>query len=72
MGIQKIDQKLCTGCEVCVDDCPMDVIRMNEETGKAYVAYPGDCHSCLQCEESCPVDAVDMKVELARQLWFSY
>lgn len=72
MGIQEIKQELCTGCKVCFEDCPVDVIRMNEDTGKAYVAYPGDCVSCLQCEEACPEDAIVLTVELAMPLWFSY
>ena len=27
------------GCTVCVDVCPLDVLRISEETGKAYMKY---------------------------------
>ena len=72
MGIKSINPELCNGCRVCVDDCPVDVIRMNEDTEKAYVAYPGDCVCCLQCEEVCPENAIELTVELVRPLWYSY
>ncbi len=58
MGIRKIDQKLCTGCKICVDHCPMDVLRMDEKTGKAYVKYIRDCQSCFLCEIECPEEAI--------------
>jgi formate hydrogenlyase subunit 6/NADH:ubiquinone oxidoreductase subunit I len=31
---------------------------MNEEKGKAYVAFPEDCQVCFLCEFDCPVDAI--------------
>ena len=55
MGIRKIDYSLCIGCGRCVDHCPMDVLRMDEETGKPYIAYGRDCQSCFLCEHDCPV-----------------
>jgi len=54
----KIDPELCTGCGICVDTCPMDVIRMDEEKEKAVIRYPEDCMMCLYCERDCPVGAV--------------
>ena len=29
MAIDEIDPELCNGCGVCVNSCPMDVIRMD-------------------------------------------
>jgi len=72
MGIKRIDEVLCTGCGICVDDCPMDVIRMDEKTNKAYVAYPGDCMVCFQCEEICPENAVELTVEPVRMPAFPF
>jgi 2-oxoglutarate ferredoxin oxidoreductase subunit delta len=63
MSIERIDHDLCTGCEICVDNCIMDVIRMNEETEKAQISYPDDCMLCLRCEQECPEDAIYVSPE---------
>lgn len=58
MGIRKIDVNLCNGCRICVDYCPMDVLRMDEDTKKACVKYLRDCQSCFLCETECPKAAI--------------
>lgn len=55
----RIDQTLCTGCELCVQACPQDVLRMvgdrSRLAGKvAWVANPDMCTGCAQCEDACP------------------
>ncbi|OGA08576.1 MAG: hypothetical protein A3G26_10185 [Betaproteobacteria bacterium RIFCSPLOWO2_12_FULL_65_110] len=60
MGIRKIDVKLCIGCNVCVDVCPMDVIRIDPVGNKAYIKYRRDCQSCFLCEVECPEDAIEV------------
>ena len=35
MTIKNINEDTCIGCGECVMSCPMDVIRMDDETGKA-------------------------------------
>ena len=54
MGIRDIDFRLCTGCGICVDHCPLDVLRLNEKTGTAYIKYLRDCQGCFLCEHECP------------------
>jgi NAD-dependent dihydropyrimidine dehydrogenase PreA subunit len=36
----------------------MDVIRMDEATGKAVIRYEEECMICDQCALDCPVDAI--------------
>lgn len=57
MGIRHIDVNLCNGCRICVERCPMDVIRMGENK-KAYIKYLSDCQGCMLCERLCPEKAV--------------
>ena len=51
----EIDPGACTGCNICVDICPMDVLAPNVEQGAApIVAYPEECWFCGSCTEICP------------------
>ena len=55
--IEYIERKLCIGCGLCVERCPLDTLRRDIE-GKAVIAYPEDCMTCYICERICPVGAV--------------
>jgi NAD-dependent dihydropyrimidine dehydrogenase PreA subunit len=68
MGIRKIDYELCTGCGTCVDHCPMDVIRLDEQTNKAVIMYLRDCQSCFVCEMDCPEEAIFVTPERERRI----
>ncbi len=68
MGIRKIDYQLCTGCEICVDECPMDVLRMDKETKKPFIKYLRDCQSCFLCEVDCPVEAIYVTPDRERRI----
>ena len=48
-----IDESLCIGCGICVNDCTMDVIRMDEEQSKVVIKYPEDC-ICCACRGNFP------------------
>ena len=61
MSIEKIND--CIGCGTCMKTCPMDVIRMDSETGKAAIMYPEDCQICHLCRMYCPVDAISISPE---------
>ncbi len=60
MAIEQIDHELCTGCGQCILSCPMDVIRMDEETCKAVVKYVEDCMYCGFCID-CPEEAITIQ-----------
>ena len=58
MSIERIDSGLCTGCGICVNSCPMDVIRIDRESKKAVIKYPEDCMLCEWCALDCPENAI--------------
>ena len=66
MGIKKIDEELCNGCTICVDSCPMDVIRFDEVAKKAYIAFGRDCATCYMCEADCPTHAIYVSPEISK------
>lgn len=53
-----VDKEKCTGCEACVDTCPVDSISM--DGGKA-VVDADTCIDCGQCVDECPVEAIEMQ-----------
>ena len=56
--IQSIDQEKCTGCGTCMEICPVDTFRIEEEIQKAGIKYPEDCLTCFLCEMRCPEEAI--------------
>lgn len=68
MPIKMIDERLCVGCGLCVASCPMDIIRMDEERNKAYIAYLDDCMVCFNCERDCPAEAIYVSPERAKAI----
>ena len=52
------------GCTVCVDVCPLDVLRIAETldgSKTAYMAYD-ECWYCMPCEADCPTGAVKVNL----------
>lgn len=72
MGVKSLNTELCDGCGVCIEDCPTDVFKIDTASGKAYVAYPGDCVECLLCEKTCPPKAIKISLAAAEKLFFPY
>ncbi len=50
-----IDKEKCTGCRICVGECPTDTIFM--ESQKAAIDMSG-CIRCGRCHVICPVNAI--------------
>lgn len=57
--IEYINSEKCIGCGICIDKCPLDTIRLNDE-GKAFIAYPDDCMTCYICERLCAQGAINV------------
>jgi ferredoxin len=52
----KIDEARCTGCGMCLDVCPHEVLKMN---GKRVQIVDRDaCMECGACSRNCPAGAV--------------
>jgi NAD-dependent dihydropyrimidine dehydrogenase PreA subunit len=72
MSIDQLNHELCIGCGVCVEACPMDVIRLDKKIKKAVIKYPEDCMLCLYCERDCPVHAIYVSPEKKKQIMLSW
>jgi NAD-dependent dihydropyrimidine dehydrogenase PreA subunit len=68
MGIRKLDLELCIGCGMCVEACPMDVLRMDEKTQKPFIKYLRDCQACLLCELTCTQGAIFVSPDYERRI----
>ena len=55
MVIPIIEAKKCTGCEDCVEVCPVDCFYEGEIM---LVIHPDECIDCGICEPECPADAI--------------
>ena len=50
-----IDPETCTGCNICVELCPIDILAPNPEPkGIPLVVFPDECWYCGCCEMPCP------------------
>ena len=50
-----VDPEQCTGCEACVESCPLDAIEMQDDIA---VVDPDTCGDCGDCVDACPVEAI--------------
>jgi len=48
----------CTGCELCVDECPEEAITMVDEIA---VVNADKCNDCGDCVDVCASDAIVVK-----------
>ncbi len=55
-----IDEDICKGCGLCVDACPREILKIDEEKRNAGGYHPvtitlqDECISCALCAEICP------------------
>jgi hydrogenase-4 component H len=55
-----VDTELCSGCGLCVRDCPAEALELIKESRSVYklIHYPARCAYCGQCEDSCHRGAI--------------
>ena len=61
-GRVTIEPALCTGCGLCVRDCPAFALELERESRYKFkiIYYPDRCAYCGQCETSCQFGAVTL------------
>jgi NAD-dependent dihydropyrimidine dehydrogenase PreA subunit len=57
--VPMIDIELCTGCESCVDICPMDSLTMDRE--EKAVRNPARCIGCGLCVSACAEGSITLE-----------
>lgn len=70
-GAIVVDRERCKGCELCVVNCPTNVISMTREVNSkgyhiAYMEIPEACIGCANCAIVCPdgvISVYKVKVE---------
>ncbi len=55
----KIDETSCTGCGVCLEVCPHEVLRMNGR--RVQIQDRDACMECGACSRNCPAAAVSVQ-----------
>ncbi len=72
MAVKSLDAQLCDGCGICIEDCPVDVFKLDPVTHKAMVAYNRYCCECYLCEKICPKKAIQVTPATERTLWHPF
>ncbi|MDA3793041.1 MAG: 4Fe-4S binding protein [Elusimicrobia bacterium] len=54
-----VDGDMCTGCTICVSECPNDALSMVDDV--AELTDEKACDGCGICEDTCPVAAIVME-----------
>lgn len=59
-GKVTVDEALCTGCGLCVRDCPAFALELERESREEFrlIHYHDRCAYCGQCEDSCRSGAI--------------
>ena len=52
--VVRVDEEECTGCESCIESCPVGAIEMVDGIAK----INEKCNSCNACLEACPEEAI--------------
>ena len=57
-----VDKDTCTGCGLCVDDCP-EVFDLTDDAASVKVdTVPAESEDCArQAAEDCPVEAISVQ-----------
>lgn len=62
-GVYRVHQNECTGCLICVEVCPHDVMFVQKHSD-----VPFKCNLCGECARTCPRDAIVLVEEQEREV----
>jgi len=60
-----VNEDMCVGCGVCVDDCPVGAITLKDD--QKAIINEDECIRCGRCHDVCPQEAVRHDSEKIRQ-----
>ena len=55
----KVFEKMCKGCEICVEFCPVKILELKGLV--VTVNNPDKCTKCFLCEKRCPDFAITVE-----------
>jgi uncharacterized protein (DUF362 family)/Pyruvate/2-oxoacid:ferredoxin oxidoreductase delta subunit len=58
---------VCTGCQMCVQSCPVQAIAATSPSGRPLVNRQ-ECISCLCCHEMCTFNAIELRSSFVSRL----
>jgi len=58
-AIRVISDK-CTGCALCLKECPIGVIRLIEVNGNKKALIKEECNCCGACVNICSFNAIEL------------
>lgn len=56
--VAKVNPDECTGCGICVDECPATAIELKNEKANVDAA---ECTDCGTCADACPNSAITVE-----------
>lgn len=56
--IAEVDNEVCIGCGTCVEDCPIEALRLSDDK---VILDKNLCLGCGLCISSCPNDAISLR-----------
>lgn len=62
-----IDRDVCVGCSLCVENCPVDCLRISDPEFHgdintiAMMEVEEACIGCKICAKACPIDAISFE-----------
>ena len=60
-AVAVIDERVCIGCTLCIQACPVDAILGASKY--MHTVIESECTGCELCLPPCPVDCIDMLVK---------